>query len=131
MPCARQRWSPKQSTSSHGCAPKHLSCATAGEIVKNSLRKERPGRSGGHEECKVGIPLLFFTRLPLQGEGLPHIVQMGCSKMPDGEQTGLHRALVLDEPEKVLGFPQCRDQTGQHDKQGELCLPPHAPDLKV
>lgn len=60
--------------------------------------------------------MLFFTWLPLQGEGLPYIVQMGSSKMPDGEQTRLHHALVLDEPEKVLGFPQCRDQTGQRDK---------------
>lgn len=53
----------------------------------------------------MGIPLLSFTRLPLQGEGLPYIVQMGSSKMPAGEQTRLHCALVLDESEKVLGFP--------------------------
>lgn len=54
-----------------------------------------------------GHPLAFlYTAAPTRRRTVAYLVQMGSSRMPDGEeQTRLHRALVLDEPEKVLGFP--------------------------
>lgn len=54
-----------------------------------------------------GHPLAFlYMAAPTRRRTAAYIMQMGSSRMPDGEeQTRLHRALVLDEPEKVLGFP--------------------------